>query len=339
MASWQAETVKRLLVAGVKASRSRALGGGGGLTPEASEEELERFALKLREQLERVANITPLPDWASFEEIDAPVAGEWVVSERSEDQRVILHLHGGGYFMGSPKTHRGLASALARTARARVFLPDYRLAPEHLFPAALEDAVASYRWLLEDEGVDPRGIAVSGDSAGGGLAVSLMLEAREEGLPLPACYVGMSPWTDLAGTGESITERNARDPWLDGTMVVPAARGYAGEYDLDDPRVSPLYGDLTGLPPMLVHVGTDEILFDDGRRLVERAREVGVKADFGPWEGMWHVFQAFPGVPESRRALREIGAYIRRHTEVAHQPTGDGPTADDVDEANDDRAA
>ncbi|MDX1620136.1 MAG: alpha/beta hydrolase [Nitriliruptorales bacterium] len=331
MASWQAEVIKRLLLAGVRVQRSRVAGGSGGLSAEASDDDLERYALKLREQLEQVANFTPLPNWASFESADAEVSGDWVISERSEDRRVILHLHGGGYFMGSAKTHRGLGAALARTARARVFLPDYRLAPEHLFPAALEDAVAAYRWLLEEVGADPQGIAITGDSAGGGLGVSLLLEAREEGLPMPACYVGMSPWTDLAGTGESVTERNARDPWLDGALIQTAGRGYAGDAALDDPRVSPLYGDFTGLPPMLVHVGTDEVLYDDGRRLVERAREAGVRADFGPWEGMWHVFQAFPGVPESRWALREIGAYIRRHTELAHDPSGEGPSAGDVD--------
>lgn len=330
MPSWQAKVVRRGLEAAVRAQRSR-LAGGVQITPETPEEELERYALRLREQLERFANITPLPDWASFEEADAPVPGEWVVSERSEDRRVILHLHGGAYLMGSPRTHRGLGAALARVARARVFLPDYRLAPEHLFPAALEDAVASYRWLLEEAGVDPRGIAVSGDSAGGGLGVALLLEARQEGLPLPSCYVGMSPWTDLAGTGESMRERDAMDPWLSAKLVVPAAKGYAGEASLDDPRVSPLYGDLSGLPPMLVHAGTHEILYDDGRRLVERAREAGVQADFGAWDGMWHVFHAFPGVPESRWALREIGAFIRRHTEIASAPTGDTPTAGDVD--------
>ncbi|MDX1620477.1 MAG: alpha/beta hydrolase [Nitriliruptorales bacterium] len=331
MASWQAEVVKRLLVAGVKAQRMRVLGDGGVLTAEASEDDLERYALKLREQLERVANITPLPNWASFESADAHVPGEWVVSERSEDQRVILHLHGGGYFMGSPRTHRGLGAALARTARARVFLPDYRLAPEHRFPAALEDAVHAYRWLLDEAGADPEGIAVSGDSAGGGLAVSLLLEIKREELPMPACYVGMSPWTDLAGTGDSVVARNHRDPWLEGSMIQTAGRGYAGDTPLDHPGVSPLYGDFTGLPPMLVHVGTDEVLYDDGRRLVERAREAGVQADFGPWDGMWHVFHAFPGVPESKWALREIGAFIRRHTGHAHGPTGEGPRAADVD--------
>ncbi|MBW3657308.1 MAG: alpha/beta hydrolase [Actinobacteria bacterium] len=309
MASWQAEVVKRSFVAGLKAQRFLV----GDIDPEAPEEDMEAFALKLREQMELATAYVPRGRDITVREVDEPTPAEWVRSERAQEDRVILHLHGGAYLMGSPRTHRGMASALSRVARARVVVPDYRLAPEHRFPAALEDSMAWYRHLL-DQGVDPSRFAVSGDSAGGGLAVAVMLEAKREGLPLPACYVGMSPWTDLAGTGRSMTERASRDPWLRSDLVPTAARGYAGDHPLDDPRISPLYGDLAGLPPMLVHAGTEEILWDDGRRLVERAREAGVDASFGSFEGMWHVFQAFPGLPETRSALREIGAFVRRHT-------------------------
>lgn len=317
MASWQARVARRLFVSALQAQRFSAAEGAT-ITPDLPQDDLERYALRLREQMEQLVRFAPLPSWAQVTEHAAPVRGDWLVSERSDrdspQQRVVLHLHGGGYCMGSPRTHRGLGAALARVARGRVFLPEYRLAPESPFPAALEDAVAAYRWLLEDERVDPGHLAVTGDSAGGGLAVALLCEVRDRDLPLPACYVGLSPWTDLAATGQSMTTMDGVDPWLRSDLVLPAAAAYAGGYALDHPRVSPLYADLGGLPPMLVHAGTDEILYDDGRRLVERARAAGVDASFGEFAQMWHVFHAFPGLPETRRALREIGAFVRRHT-------------------------
>ena len=325
MASWQAEVARRTFVAALKAQRFVV----GEIDPEGPEHELEAVALKLREQMEQFARYTPVPKAVEVTEVDEPTSAEWVVApDRAEADRVVLHLHGGGYMMGSPRTHRGMAAALSRVARARVVVPDYRLAPEHPHPAALDDAVAWYRRLLDD-GVDPARLAVTGDSAGGGLAVSLLLELRQEGLPLPACYVGLSPWTDLAGTGETMVSHAGRDPWLRAELVTPAARRYAGQVALDDPRVSPLYGDLTGLPPMLVHAGTEEILLDDARRLVERARAAGVDASLGVFEGMWHVFQAFPGLPESRAALREIGAFIRRHTSGAIESRTEDVPAED----------
>lgn len=309
MTSWQARLIKRGFVAGLRAQRLLF----GDVAPDAPDDELEAYALKLRAQLEQAARFVRVPASVEVSDPGGPTVAERVRSERAEHGRVVLHLHGGAYLMGSPRTHRGMAAALSRVAHAEVIVPSYRLAPEHVFPAALDDALAWYRHLL-DEGVQPRRLAVTGDSAGGGLAVSLLAAVREEGLPLPACYAGLSPWTDLAGTGESMTEMNGVDPWLRAELTLPAARRYAGEYPLDHPGISPLYADLTGLPPMLVHAGSDEILRDDGRRLVERARAAGVEASFGLFPGLWHVFQAFPGLPESRRALREIGAFIRRHT-------------------------
>lgn len=314
MPSLRARLVRRGFVAALQAQR-RLLGDD--ISPEASEEEAEEYALKLREQFEDLAARWS-PAWIDVEPADgAPVQTDWVTTERSDRDRVVLHLHGGAYILGSPRTHRGLAAALARTARARVLLPDYRLAPEHPFPAALDDAVATYRWLVHQRGVDPARVAVCGDSAGGGLALALLVRLRELGEPLPACYVGLSPWTDLAGTGASMQDNAARDPWLRAELTPLAAVAYAGDRSLDDPLVSPLYADLTGLPPMLVHAGDHEILLDDARRTVERAREAGVVADLGVFDGLWHVFQAFPGIPESRWSLREIGAFIRRHTGVA----------------------
>lgn len=314
----RARVVRSLFVAALELLRSRS---GGLPTADAAAEELEEYALQLRDQFETL--VARIPGGRTVREaaVDQDgISGLWVADERAGCRtgphgadRVLLHLHGGAFLLGSPRTHRGLAGLLSRVTRGPVLLPRYRLAPEHLHPAALDDALAAYRWLLEEAAVPPERLAVSGDSAGGGLALSLLLRAKHEGLPLPACYVGLSPWTDLAGTGTSMAELADTDPWLSAELVVPAARAYAGPTALDDPLVSPLYGDLHGLPPMLVHVGTDEILLDDAVRLVSRARAAGVDASVGIFDGLWHVFQAFP-VPESGRSLRELGAFVRRHT-------------------------
>lgn len=310
MPSLRARLVRAGLVTTLAAMR-RA--GVGQPDPDGPEEELAEIALEMREQFERMAELLPSRSWVTVGEADGPVPASWSIAERAERGRVVLHLHGGGYMMGSSKTHRGMTALLSRVTRAHVLCPDYRLAPEHTHPAALDDAVAAYRWLLDDRDVDPAKLAVTGDSAGGGLALSMLVRARDDGLPMPSCYVGLSPWTDLAGTGESLRTHDERDPWLSADMIPAAARGYAGDTPVDDPLVSPLYADLKGLPPMLLHVGEDEILRDDAVRLVERAREAGVDASVGVFEGMWHVFHAFP-TPESSRAWREIGAFVRRHS-------------------------
>jgi epsilon-lactone hydrolase len=345
--SLRSRIVRHGLVAAVAALRSS---GTGAPTPDAPEEDLEAYALRLRAQMEELATkLPPLRGAHAVPSVEAPVRSLWVASERvvadlavsqrtepellvdpelgladqlARAERVTLHLHGGGYCMGSPETHRGLAGAISRTSWGPVLLPDYRLAPEHKYPAALDDAVTTFRWLVEQRDVAPGRIAVTGDSAGGGLGAALLVRLRDEGLPLPACYAGMSPWTDLAATGGSMQKLASVDPWLTAALVQPAGRGYAGTVPLDHPHVSPLYADLHGLPPVLVHVGSDEILLDDAIRFVAKAREQGVDASLGRFEGLWHVFHAFPGLPESRDAIREIGAFIRRHTaEVALRRT------------------
>lgn len=290
--------------------------GDRGLDEESTLDDLAHYVTRMRPRFESLAARARVPGDTSIE-VDrmAPVPGEWVRPRASpDDGPVVLHLHGGAYTLGSPTTHRGMTRNLARAARGVAWVPDYRLAPENPFPAALDDAVRSYRWLLDDRKIDPRRIAVTGDSAGGGLGLGLLLRARDEGLPLPACYVGLSPWTDLTGASDSIEANNGRDV-LFGVVPTPVA-GMLGELyaeDTADPMVSPVFADLHGLPPMLVHVGVDELIRDDGLRLVERARAHGVDASAGTFAGMWHVFQAFP-MPESRRSLREIGGFIRRHT-------------------------
>lgn len=319
MPSLRARIVKQGLRAAVKAQRAAA--ADPLLRDDATAEEMEAALAHMRAQIEQLAEYAYTSRRVVTEALGEPVPSEWVEHPPVQPDRVVLHLHGGGYVMCSPDTHRGMAALMSKVSRARVLVPDYRLAPEHRFPAALDDAVATYRWLLEDEGIDPGRLAVTGDSAGGGLGLALLVRARDEGLPLPACYVGLSPWTDLAGTGGSMQSKDGVDPWLSARLVPPAANAYAGDAPLDDPLVSPLYADLRGLPPLLLQVGSDEILLDDSRRLVERARDVGVTADVHVFDGLWHVFQAFPVVPEAKRAWREIGAFIRRHTARSWQET------------------
>lgn len=186
-----------------------------------------------------------------------------------------------------------------------------QLAPEWPFPAALDDAVLAYQYLL-DSGVPHERIVVAGDSAGGGLAVSTLMSLRDRGTALPGVAVLMSPWTDLAGTGESMETRSEADPWLDPQEIRAGAGIYLGSADPKNPLASPLYADLHGLPPMLIQVGRDECLLDDSARLAERARAQGTDAALTVWDGMWHVFQAFAAqVPEAREAIREIGEWVR----------------------------
>ncbi|MBI4732421.1 MAG: alpha/beta hydrolase [Chloroflexi bacterium] len=240
------------------------------------------------------------------------VPAERLSPEASDPQRVLLYLHGGGYVIGSIATHRGLASRIAIAAKARLLLIDYRLAPEHPFPAALEDALSAYRWLLA-QGVDPRHLAIGGDSAGGGLTLATALSLRDHQEPLPAALFLLSPWTDLTFSGDSIKSRAQRDPvlsindnWLENT--------YAGDQPLTHPLISPLFADLTSLPPTIIQVGTEEILYDDSTRLAERARRSGMDATLEVWEGMWHVFQGFaPYVPEAGQAIGQIGVFLKKH--------------------------
>lgn len=294
----------------------RRLGVGPDNTVGTDGDQLDRVVTSARRQFEALAARGRLPPDTRVEAVSqAPVPGEWVRPTRYVDsRRVVLHLHGGAYVLGSPATHRLLVRALARVSHGVGWVPAYRLAPEHRFPAALDDAVATYRWLVEDQDVDPARIAVMGDSAGGGLAIALLMRLRDEGRPLPACAVGLSPWVDLTGASPSVLANDGRDAMFgrvpDG--IVPRLADLYAD-DLTHPYVSPLHGDLGGLPPVLVHVGGDELLRDDGLRLAVQLRAAGVDASAGSFPGMWHVFQAFPA-PESTRSLREIGGFVRRHT-------------------------
>jgi monoterpene epsilon-lactone hydrolase len=243
----------------------------------------------------------------------AGIPAEWVVAPDADAQCVILYLHGGGYVVGSIATHRGLAGRLSHAAAARVLLIDYRLAPEHPFPAAVEDATAAYRWLL-GSGVNPARMVIAGDSAGGGLTVATLVALRDAGEPLPAAGVCQSPWVDLEGIGDSMTTKADVDPMVQRERLVQLAQCYLAGADPQTPLAAPLYADLHGLPPLLVQVGTAETLLDDATRLADRARAAGVEVSLEPWDDMIHVWQLFaPMLPEGQQAIERIGDFIRKH--------------------------
>jgi monoterpene epsilon-lactone hydrolase len=237
-----------------------------------------------------------------------------VRSLASHPRRQILFLHGGAYVTGSPALYRHILWRFAVAADAQVAAIDYRLAPEHPFPAALEDAVAAWQGLLA-EGADPRRCAVMGDSAGGGLALALLLRLRDMGAALPGAAVALSPWTDLAMTGKSLQRNAAKDPMENPDDVPYLAACYLGDGDARNPYASPLYGDPTGLPPTLIQVGSDEILLDDSVRMAERMKAAGCHVELEVWPRMPHVWHAFaPVMPEAKRAIVRIGEFLRRHT-------------------------
>jgi acetyl esterase/lipase len=239
------------------------------------------------------------------------VPSDWLEPDNAVPGHAILYLHGGAYVICSPTTHRGLAGNIAHASRARLLLIDYRLAPEHPFPAALDDALAAYHWLL-GKGYLPEHIAIGGDSAGGGLTLATALSLRDNYGKIPAALFLLSPWTDLTFSGESIRTRADRDPLLqlndDGWLI----KAYVNGYPLTHPYISPLFAELHGLPPTFIQVGTEEILYDDSTRLEQKAHLAGVDVSLETWPGMWHVFQAFaPYVPESQQAIEKIGEFIR----------------------------
>jgi monoterpene epsilon-lactone hydrolase len=251
------------------------------------------------------------PDGIAVRPVNAGGVPALVVTEAADRPVTLLHLHGGAYVSGSAFGYRSLAGALAVAAGAGVLVPDYRLAPEHPFPAAVDDAVRAYRWML-DSGTPPARVTVSGDSAGGGLVLSLLLSVREQGLPQPGRALLLCPWVDLTCSGwlsEEIEPRPAMNPW----QVRRFAAAYLDGHDPDDPRVSPLTADLSGLPPMLVHAGTGDPLASDAHRLTERARAHGVDARLELYPASTHVFHYFWSfLPEAADALEHAGTFIRR---------------------------
>ena len=244
------------------------------------------------------------------------VAGEWARADGAAPSATLLYLHGGGYFACSPRTHRPFSGTYARHGFA-VFVPDYRLAPENPFPAAVEDAEAAWHGLVE-LGHAPDTLTVSGDSAGGGLSLALMLTLRDKSHKLPAAAALFSPWTDLAATGASVISNAKREAMFWAPGLVRGGETYLGGASAENPIASPHYADLHGLPPLLIHVGDREILRDDSTRLAEHAREAGVEVELRVWPVVPHVWQLAQFLPEARQSLQAAVAFLKRH--AAQQP-------------------
>ena len=248
--------------------------------------------------------------------VERPLGGLracWISRPGMRPGRYILFLHGGGYVTGSPALYRHITWRFAEAAKAQLVAIEYRLAPEHPFPAAVDDAFAAWHALLED-GADPSHCTIMGDSAGGGLTLALALKLRDAGMPLPGALVAISPWTDLAVTGGS-AQPPATDPMLHSDFLVDQAAQYLAGADPHNPYASPLYGDPRGLPPTLIHVGSDEILRDDSVRMAQRLRETGCNVTLEVWPRMPHVWHAFaPVMPEATRAIARIGNFIQEWT-------------------------
>ncbi|MCP4658209.1 MAG: alpha/beta hydrolase [bacterium] len=284
----------------------------------AGERSSEVSLAELRESYATFLNKFPPVEDLNLEPIDAGgVPAEWIdATERreaaGETERRMLYLHGGGFVLGSITSHRHLVARISRASAARCLAIDYRLAPEDPFPAALDDAVAAYRWLL-DHNVDPARLVVAGDSAGAGLGVIAMTVVRDQGAPLPAALVCISPWTDFEGNSDSL-ERNAElDPIVQREGLIKMAKLYLGDTDPHHPRVSPRAADLRGLPPTLIQVGESETLLDDALGLAEGAGAAGVEVELDLWPEMIHVWHHFAGrLKEGRQAIDKVGEFVRR---------------------------
>lgn len=272
---------------------------------------------KARAQLTQPAP-GPIPRHVRFTPAgNAPVPGEWVVSDRCRpDAPVLLYIHGGGFFACSPATHRAVTASLAHTAQFRVFAPDYRLAPEHRFPAAVDDVRAVHDWLVRT-GDAPT--AVAGDSAGGNLALTLLLGLRDDGRPMPRAAICFSPVTDLAATGASLAGNDSRDCMFYGKQLALLARFYLPEgMDPRDPAASPLYADLAGLPPLLLQVGEREVLRDDSTRLAACAEAAGVTVELEVWPVVPHAWPVMGRwLPEARRSVQRALDFAIRHGALA----------------------
>jgi len=262
--------------------------------------------------------LAPLPGDVIVEPVDAgSVPAEWISVPGGNASQTILYLRGGGYSFGSLGTHREVVQRICRASGCRTLNVAYRLAPENPFPAAVEDATLAYRWLLS-QGVDPGNVVVAGDSAGGGLALALMIATRDAGEPLPRAAVVTSPWVDMTLSGESMKTRAADDPLIHEDWLRNCVADYVGDGDPRNALASPLYADLSGLPPLLIQVGECETLLDDSTRLAEQAKAAGVDVTLEVWPEMihiWHIFAAM--LPEGQQAIERIGEWVREKTASA----------------------
>jgi monoterpene epsilon-lactone hydrolase len=290
MASWQAHLITMFLKVQVK----RKLRG-------------QTEVAKVRATLEAVKHQIPRGVEAQSR-MFGDIAGEWLQPDRDSSGGTLLYLHGGGYFACSAATHRPITTGFAKRG-LHVFVPEYRLAPEHPFPAAINDAVAAYRGLLAS-GIPANSITIGGDSAGGGLALATLLSLRDAGDALPAAAMLFSPWTDLAGTGASLVSNDRRDAMFQGGDIAAGAEPYLSGTDPKNPLASPLYAELHGLPPLLIHAGSYEVLLDDSTRLADRARAAGTEVTLRTWPVVPHVWPLFGFLPEARESMDDAARFL-----------------------------
>jgi acetyl esterase/lipase len=267
-----------------------------------------------RSSLDNIAEFQVIPDDINFKRVDSGgVPAEWVWSSNVNEDYVIIYLHGGGYTSGTIENSREFAARLSKLVNVRVLLPGYRLAPENPFPAALEDSVSAYEWLLLS-GIKSKNICIVGVSSGGGLAITTLIKLRDRGIHLPSSAVLISPWTDLTNSGESIRINAKKDPMLYPEELEFYKNNYLGDHDPHDPLVSPLFADLKNLPPLFIQVGSYEILLDDSIRLAEKAKKAGVKVTLDIWDDMVHTFVTLdPNIPETIQAAVRIKKFIERY--------------------------
>ena len=267
---------------------------------------------QMRKDADERAKAFVVPGDVTVQPVDANgVKAEWTSTPDADATRVILYLHGGGYVICSLQSHRHLVAEIGRAAGTRTLAIDYRLAPEHPFPAPVQDTVAAYRYLL-DSGIKPDRIALAGDSAGGGLVVGAMLALREAGLPMPGCGWCISPWVDMEALGASFLDRAETDPTVQKATIQMMAQWYLGGADPRHPHAAPIYGDLRGLPPLLIQVGAVETLLDDSIALTRQAGTADVAVELQVWPEMMHVWQLyFPMLSAGRRAIAAGGSFVR----------------------------
>jgi epsilon-lactone hydrolase len=302
LASFRSYILKTGIIAGIKTLSSFN-------APESIDERRRHIDLFAK-------NFSRLPSNCKVEPVQIEgLYSEWISNDTTEDKSVILYLHGGGYEYCSADTHRALAARIMTKSGVKVLLPEYRLSPEHPFPAAIEDSLSIYRWLLK-QGYDSSNIIIAGDSAGGGLSLALSISLRDQGEPLPAAIVLLSPWADLTSSGESYKDNKDNDPYMKGNLVKKTALSYANGEPLTNKLISPIYAEFHDFPPMFIQVGSTEILLSDAKTLAKKASDCGVNVTLQVWQGMWHVFQASRRIPEGLQAISEIGVFIKKRLEA-----------------------